>query len=205
MTSCLPSNFHPFHPLYSVTPNLSAKHAPPPKPTRSIIRPELIAMHFTAEVRKPYPWISTMYPPPAYPHTSVPSLHHPGPQCVASPDGSADWAQGHHPSTRQPPHRQTIDQIRKVPITVLTAGPLGSRVASGHSLSITWPPLCTQTDCELPRSGKWIHTWHTILVVYIAVNSSAETVWQSLLACLEMEMDFLGFLIWELQIENGSS
>lgn len=30
MTSPLPSNFHPFSPLYSVTPNLSAKHAPPP-------------------------------------------------------------------------------------------------------------------------------------------------------------------------------
>lgn len=153
-----PQTFTHFPP-FTVWLLTSLPNMPLPQTCSSIIRPELIAMHFTAEVRKPYPWISTMYPPPAYPHTSVPSppsnLTVPLP--LLSPETEPRVTT---PPQPRPPHRQTIDQIRKVPITVLTAGAVGSRVASGQSLSITWPPLCTQTHCELPPGGKWIHMTH---------------------------------------------
>lgn len=84
MTPCLLSNltfthFHPFTAwLLTSLPNTLL-----PQTRSSIIRPELIVMHFTAEVGKPYPWISTMYPP-AYPHTYVPSPLLPTPDLSAS-------------------------------------------------------------------------------------------------------------------------
>lgn len=66
-TPCLPSNltFTHFHPFaeWLLTP---LPNTPSPRLHSSIIRPELIAMHFTAEVGKLNTWISTMYP---YPHT----------------------------------------------------------------------------------------------------------------------------------------
>lgn len=97
LNSCLPfvywhdalyalkADIHPFHPitawLRTSLPNITL-----PQTRFSIIRPELIVMHFTAEVGKPYPWISTMYPlPPSnILILSVPSplLCHPWPHCV---------------------------------------------------------------------------------------------------------------------------
>lgn len=144
-------------------------------------------MHFTAEVGKPYPWISTMYPS-AYSHTSVPSpLRHPWPQCVTFPAVSrAKWSLPPPPTLTSPPslpHTQT-DQIRDVPITTLTPSLLESGVTYVHILTCMHKHTHKHTNTvshTYAFNSQWAEiesTWHTILVVYIAVNSRTETVWQ---------------------------
>ncbi len=186
--SALKLDIHPFSPLHSVTPNLSAKRPPPPNPGSSIIRPELIVMHFAAEVGKPYPWISTMYPP-AHPHTSVPSPLplHPWPQCVTFPAVSREARQSlllhlhlhlqlHVPRS----HRQLTDQIRDVPITILACWRYEKHPDSHiHSHAHLHTHTHTLTHAFRSQWAETESTWHTILVVYIAVNSSTETVWQA--------------------------
>ncbi len=139
-------------------------------------------MRFTAEVEKPYPWISAMYPP-AHPHTSA-LLLHPWPQCVIFPAVSRGaWrtlllCPTYTPLyTHKHTQRQLTVQIGEVPVTRLIPGLLG---IERHPDSHIQAHLHTHTLTHASNSG-WAETEstrHTILVVYLAVNSSAETVWQ---------------------------
>lgn len=182
MTHCLHSkltftHFHPFTVrLLTSLPNVTL-----PQTRSSIIRPELIVMHFTAEFGKPYPWISTMYPA-AYHHTSVasPLLLHPWPHCVTVPAVSREVRRSlllHPTSNPSAQHTQTTDSCR----------PAGERVASRQLHTLTCLPAHRHTHTNMHThthtlfTSRWAETestGHTILVVYIAVNSPTETVWK---------------------------
>ena len=157
----------------------SQPNIPIPQNNSSIIRLELIAVHFIAEVGKPYPWISTMYPP-AYPHTSAPSpsltlLRH-FPRCLQGrPAGHYLTTPLPCPQPFHPTHKPLTDHLRNIPITSVTDTSL-MRIRHPDTHMLT----CTRTYSHVFNS-QWAETestWHTIQVVYIAVNSSAETVGQ---------------------------